>query len=236
MWRKFSVGYLQANNANSSVRSSIVSATGSDTLSKTTVLSETQAERSLLGNLEASQRLLVRRHSGNSEDCFPGHWPDQWTQYSSPFFQVNSSFVCKILAFISQKSSSWGLLMPVTSKPSLGSPPAFLPIRKAGCPVGPFSSIPPLRLWVHATAGMLSHVRPWPLDCSPPGSSVHGDSPGKNTGVGCHFLLQGIFPTQGWNPRLLTPVSSALQVDLLSFKPFEECCKNINRREEKCSP
>ena len=67
------MGYLQANNANSSVRSSIVSATGSDTLSKTTVLSETQAERSLLGNLEASQRLLVRRHSGNSEDCFPGH-------------------------------------------------------------------------------------------------------------------------------------------------------------------
>ena len=37
------------------------------------------------------------------------------------------------------------------------------------------------------------------LDCSPPGSSVHGDSPGKNTGVSCHFLLQGIFPTQGSN-------------------------------------
>ena len=29
------------------------------------------------------------------------------------------------------------------------------------------------------------------------------DSPGKNTGVGCHFLLQGIFPTQGSNPGLL---------------------------------
>ena len=28
------------------------------------------------------------------------------------------------------------------------------------------------------------------------------DSPGKNTGVGCHALLQGIFPTQGWYPRL----------------------------------
>ena len=27
---------------------------------------------------------------------------------------------------------------------------------------------------------------------------------GKNTGVGCHALLQGIFPTQGWNLRLLT--------------------------------
>ena len=29
-----------------------------------------------------------------------------------------------------------------------------------------------------------------PIDSSPPGSSVPGDSPGKNTGVGCHFLLQ----------------------------------------------
>ena len=30
------------------------------------------------------------------------------------------------------------------------------------------------------------------------------ESPGKNTGLGCHaLLLQGIFPTQGYNPRLL---------------------------------
>ena len=42
-----------------------------------------------------------------------------------------------------------------------------------------------------------------PMDCSPPGSSVHGDSPGKNIGVGCHALLQGIFPIQGSNPHLL---------------------------------
>ena len=41
------------------------------------------------------------------------------------------------------------------------------------------------------------------MDCSQPGSSVHGDSPGKNTGVGCHFLFQGIFPTQGPNLDLL---------------------------------
>ena len=41
-----------------------------------------------------------------------------------------------------------------------------------------------------------------PMDCSPPGSSIHEDSPGKNTGVGCHALLQGIFPTQGSNPGL----------------------------------
>ena len=38
------------------------------------------------------------------------------------------------------------------------------------------------------------------MDCTPPGSSVHGDSPGKNTGVGCPTLLQGISPSQGLNP------------------------------------
>ena len=38
-----------------------------------------------------------------------------------------------------------------------------------------------------------------PIDCSPLGSSVHGDLPGKNTGVGCHALLQGIFPMHGSN-------------------------------------
>ena len=42
-----------------------------------------------------------------------------------------------------------------------------------------------------------------PMDYSPPGSCVHGDSPGKNTGVGCHALPQEIFVTQGSNPGLL---------------------------------
>ena len=40
------------------------------------------------------------------------------------------------------------------------------------------------------------------MEGSPPGSSVHGDSPGKHTGVRCHALIQGIFPTQGSNPGL----------------------------------
>ena len=42
-----------------------------------------------------------------------------------------------------------------------------------------------------------------PVDYSLPGSSVHRDSPGKNTGVGFHTLLRGIFPTQGLNLGLL---------------------------------
>ena len=48
-----------------------------------------------------------------------------------------------------------------------------------------------------------------PMDCSPPGSSVHGDSLGKNTGVSWHALLQGIFPTR----------SPALQADSLLSEP-----------------
>ena len=36
-----------------------------------------------------------------------------------------------------------------------------------------------------------------PMGCNPPGSSVHGDSPGKKSGVGFHALLQGVFLIQG---------------------------------------
>ena len=40
-----------------------------------------------------------------------------------------------------------------------------------------------------------------PMDCNPPGSFVHRDSPGKNTGVGCHVLLQGNLPNPGTKNR-----------------------------------
>ena len=42
-----------------------------------------------------------------------------------------------------------------------------------------------------------------PMDCSLARFLRPWDFPGKNTGVGCHFLLQEIFPTQGLNPGLL---------------------------------
>ena len=42
-----------------------------------------------------------------------------------------------------------------------------------------------------------------PMDCKPVRLLCPWDFPGKNTGVGCHFLSQGIVPTQGLNPRLL---------------------------------
>ena len=56
-----------------------------------------------------------------------------------------------------------------------------------------------------------------PKDRSPSGSSVLGDSLGKDTGVGCHSLLQGIFQDQsrpGTEPR-----SPSLQVDSLPTEP-----------------
>ena len=59
-----------------------------------------------------------------------------------------------------------------------------------------------------ATQSCLTFCKP--MDCSPPGSSVHGDSPGKKTGVGCHALLQGVFPTQGLNPHLRSPAGDSL--------------------------
>ena len=41
-----------------------------------------------------------------------------------------------------------------------------------------------------------------PMDCNPPGSSILGGFPGKNTRVGCHALLRRFFPTQESNPGL----------------------------------
>ena len=77
-----------------------------------------------------------------------------------------------------------------------------------------------------------------PMDCSLPGSSVHGDSPGKNTGSGLPCPLPGDLPNPGIKSR-----SPALQVDSLPCEPPRkpECvcvhvCKNrwnsISQKEE----
>ena len=52
------------------------------------------------------------------------------------------------------------------------------------------------------------------MDSSLPGSSVHGDFPGKNTGVDCHALLWVIFPKQGLN---VSPAAPAFQADYLPY-------------------
>ena len=82
------------------------------------------------------------------------------------------------------------------------------------------------------------------MDCSWPGSSVHGILQAKNTGVDCHFLLQGIFLTQGWScisclasrfftteppgkPSTLVPVLITCSMELCldrNRKPFPSSC------------
>ena len=56
-----------------------------------------------------------------------------------------------------------------------------------------------------------------PVDYSSPRSSVHGDSPGNNTGVGCHGFLQGIFPTQGSNIYILAFIKSFILFRWVEF-------------------
>ena len=68
-----------------------------------------------------------------------------------------------------------------------------------------------------------------PRDCSPPGSSVLGDSPGKNTGVGCHALLQGIFLTQGLKPCLLWLLHCVLILYPLSHRGSPWCILHSSR-------
>ena len=47
----------------------------------------------------------------------------------------------------------------------------------------------------------------WPRGLYPFRPLCPWDSPGKSTGIGCHFLLQGIFPTQRLNLSLLSPAT-----------------------------
>ena len=50
---------------------------------------------------------------------------------------------------------------------------------------------------------MLSLTLCNPMDCSPPGSSIHGAFQARNAGAGCCCLLRGVFPTLGLNLHLL---------------------------------
>ena len=76
-----------------------------------------------------------------------------------------------------------------------------------------------------------------PMGCSLLGSSAHGDSPGKNTGGGCHALLQGIFPIQGLNlglphcKHILYHLSH--REALISLGKYVEYSWNLKKREER---
>ena len=88
------------------------------------------------------------------------------------------------------QESTWMVLTPPTSTPTGMHPLAHIPPPPTQLPM-PFTPVHAqscLTLWTVETHGLypvrLFHPCPW-------------DSPGKNTGVDCHVLLQGIFLTQG---------------------------------------
>ena len=72
------------------------------------------------------------------------------------------------------------------------------------------------------------------MDSSPPGSTVHGNSPGKYTGVGNHFLFQEIFLTQELSLSLLhlqvnsLPLSYQGTCTYIAWKCFPVAASNIS--------
>ena len=67
---------------------------------------------------------------------------------------------------------------------------------------------------------------------NPPG----WDSLGKNTGVGCHALLQGIFPTQGSNPSLISPALAGRFFTIsATWEAHTICPVRPNRTRTRCS-
>ena len=69
------------------------------------------------------------------------------------------------------------------------------------------------------------------IDHSAPSFSVYGDSPGLNSGMGCHALLQGIFPTQGSNPSLLHLLH--WQASSLPLVPYGKPLNRIRKSKDK---
>ena len=67
----------------------------------------------------------------------------------------------------------------------------------------PFSYLPPPSAWYGVPACSVTSNSLWPYGPWPPRLLWPWDHPGKNTVVGCYFLLQGILPTQGSNLHLL---------------------------------
>ena len=148
--------------------------------------------RSLIsGNLKISVRVMYTTRQKTStftmrpQSCPTLHDP---MDCSPPSFSVHGIFQARILEWVAiskSKGSSWHRdwsCVSCVSNWQVGSSPLTLPKSEVAqsCPT----------LWD-------------PLDCSLPGSSVHGISHDKSTGVGCHFLLRGIFPTRGLDLGLL---------------------------------
>ena len=89
--------------------------------------------------------------------------------------------------------SSWWCHPPISS--SIGPFSCLQSFLASGSfPVSQFTSTY-ICMWIYALCLVPQSclILCNPMDCSPPGSSVHGDSPGRNAGVGCRALLLWIY-------------------------------------------
>ena len=76
-------------------------------------------------------------------------------------------------------------------------------------------------------------LTPWTIACQSASLPRLRDSPGKNTGVGFHSLLQGIFPNPGIKPRSLTFQADSLPPEPPG-KPTQECIlEELGLKSEK---
>ena len=119
-------------------------------------------------------------------------WPSFCLEPSCPSYLSLSSFSS------STSLSKWCLKIATfsASHPFFPSHTRILLCVFFSVSKAPFSLWPNMKSCVGRS--VVSHSLCDPVDCSPPGSSSW-NSPGKNTGMGSHSLLQGIFPTQGSN-------------------------------------
>ena len=88
-------------------------------------------------------------------------------------------------------------------------------------------------LEVCVCAQLHSHVQlfvtSWAVACQAP---LSVGSPGKDTGVGCHSLLQGIFPTQGSNPTLLcSSIGRQILYHCATWEALGNTLRKSNKRQ-----
>ena len=137
--------------------------------------------------------------------------------------------------------SNWQVDFAQPLEPLLGTCNAYLEIFFITFPKAlPFTEWADNSTLKWSEAAQLCPTLCDPMDCSPPASSIHGIFQGKNTGVGCCFLLQGIFPTQGLNSGLLhcrqvlyhlshlripTTLPWQCQTKLTHFGPHSDSCR-----------
>ena len=136
----------------------------------------------------------------SKDSCMTWFWAVRFKMKSAKwiFFTANYFSYWKVTGLASKHhlcnhfpSGVWNQCLQMKQPPS--------PMNTKGGRVNGVSTWMAVLCW--AVVAQLCPTLCKSMDCSWSGSSVHGDTSGKNTG--CHALLQGIFPIQGLNPGLL---------------------------------